>query len=147
MTQIPELFEDYIGYNKIKRKKVKAMLPLSSDLLHLHAQALYSLLMKPCVKPTRSWKTISDGIYMRFGRLSKQLQRVLNSKKLIWINAKALWYQQKLVMKIPEPCENFDENYEDLELYVRDGFGCSCYKRKCSYSNFQEQYAKAKIFC
>ena len=57
VTPIPKLFEGDVGYNKIKRKKVKAM-PLSSDLLHLHAQALYSLLLKRYVKSTGSWKTM-----------------------------------------------------------------------------------------
>ena len=61
VTPIPKLFEGCLGYNEIKRKKVMAM-PLSSDLLHSHAQALYSLLLKPYAKSTGSWKTISDGI-------------------------------------------------------------------------------------
>ena len=33
VAPIPKLFEDYVGYNNIKRQKVKAML-LSSELLH-----------------------------------------------------------------------------------------------------------------
>ena len=132
---------------RLKGRKLKAMLPLSSDLLHLHAQALYSLLMKPCVKPTRSWKTISDGIYSRFGRLSKQLQRVLNSKKLIWINTKALWYQQKLVMKILEPRENFDENYEDLELDVREmGLGVLVVKEGVHTPIFKNNMQRLRFF-
>ena len=45
-TPIPKLFEGYVGYNEIERKKVNAI-PLSSDLLHSHTQALYSLLLKP----------------------------------------------------------------------------------------------------
>ena len=36
---IPKLFQGYIGYNEIERKKIKTI-PLSSDVLHLHAQAL-----------------------------------------------------------------------------------------------------------
>ena len=38
---IPKLFEGYVGYNEIKRKKVKAM-SLSADLLYSCAQTLYS---------------------------------------------------------------------------------------------------------
>ena len=60
MTPIPKEFEGYVGHNEIKRKKVK-VLPLSSDLLHSHTQALCSLLLKPYVKSTES-KTISDEI-------------------------------------------------------------------------------------
>ena len=56
MTPIPKLFEGYIGYNDINRKKVKAM-SLSSDLIHSYAQTLYSLLLKPYMKSTGSWKT------------------------------------------------------------------------------------------
>ena len=61
VTPIPKLFEGYVGYNEIKRKKLNDM-PLSSDLLHSHAQALYTLLLKPYVKSTGSWETIPDGI-------------------------------------------------------------------------------------
>ena len=61
VTPIPKLFEGYIKYNKIKRKKVQTR-PLSSDLLHSHTQALYFLLLKPYVKSIGSWKTISDEI-------------------------------------------------------------------------------------
>ena len=35
---------------------------LYSDVLHSHAQVLYSLLLKPYVKSTESWKKISNGI-------------------------------------------------------------------------------------
>ena len=61
MTLIPKLFDGYVEYNEIKRKKVNAM-PLSSDLLHSYAQVLYSLLLKLYVKSTGSSKTISDGM-------------------------------------------------------------------------------------
>lgn len=70
MTPIPKWFEGYVGYNEIKKKKIKAV-PLSSDVLHSHDQVLYSMLLKPYVKLTRSWKEISDGIR----HLSKQLLR------------------------------------------------------------------------
>ena len=61
VTAIPKLFEGCVGYNDIKRKKVKDM-PLCSALLHLHVQTLHFLLFKPYVKSTGSWKTISDGM-------------------------------------------------------------------------------------
>ena len=45
LRPIPEMFEKYVGYNDIKRKKMKA-LPLSADVLNSHSQALYGLLLK-----------------------------------------------------------------------------------------------------
>ena len=62
MTPIPKLFKGDVGYKaRLKGWKVKTM-PLSSDLPHSHAQDLYSLLLKPYVKSTGSWKIISDEI-------------------------------------------------------------------------------------
>ena len=60
VTPIPKSFEGYVGYNKIKRKKVKTV-SLFSDLLYLHALALYSLLFKSYVKSTGLWKQCQMG--------------------------------------------------------------------------------------
>ena len=57
---VPNMSKGSAGYNEIKIKKVKAM-SLFSDLLHLHAQALSSLLLKPYTKSTGSWKQCQIG--------------------------------------------------------------------------------------
>ena len=68
-------------------------MPISSKLLHSHAQALYSLLLKTYVKSSGSWKTISDAIWDSVDCLNNY-QEYLNRKKLIWVNTKDIWHQQ-----------------------------------------------------
>ena len=68
-------------------------MPISSKLLHSHAQALYSLLLKTYVKSSGSWKTISDAIWDSVDYLNNY-QEYLNRKKLIWVNTKDIWHQQ-----------------------------------------------------
>ena len=80
VTPIPKLFEGYVGYNEIKKNKVKAM-SLSTDLLQLHSQALYYLLLKPYRKSTGSWKTISAGIQDLADCLNNY-REYLNQKKV-----------------------------------------------------------------
>jgi hypothetical protein len=58
---VPPAFDKYVGYNDIKRKKVKE-LPLSAMQLHSHSQALYSLLLKPVVNSSASWKKAGEDI-------------------------------------------------------------------------------------
>lgn len=58
---IPKIFNDYDGYNEVKRKRLKSC-PLSASLLDSHAQALYSLLMKPVVNSSTSWKQGAEDI-------------------------------------------------------------------------------------
>ncbi|VDH89562.1 Hypothetical predicted protein [Mytilus galloprovincialis] len=58
---IPKIYNDYDGYNDIKRKRVKSC-PLSASLLDSHAQALYSLLMKPVVNSSPSWKQGAEDV-------------------------------------------------------------------------------------
>ncbi|XP_052793028.1 uncharacterized protein LOC128226946 [Mya arenaria] len=51
---VPPAFENYDGYNDVKRKKIK-MTQMSARELESHSQALYSLLMKPVVSSTAKW--------------------------------------------------------------------------------------------
>ena len=122
VTRIPKLFEGYVGYNDIKRKKVKAM-PLSSDLLHLHAQALYSLLLKPYVKSTGSRKTISDRIRDLADCLNnyrEYLNRKADSSKYKSSLAPAKTLNENSSIRHLEPCENLDKTYENLYQDVKE---------------------------
>ena len=74
-------------------------MPLSSDLLYSHAQALYSLLLKPYMKSTGSWKTISDGIRDLADCLNNH-REYLNRKK-----ADSSKYKSSLA-----PAKTLDEN-------------------------------------
>ena len=58
---IPEAFDIYTGYNDLRRKKAKQH-PLSALELETHSQALYSILMKPVVNSSESWKRVGDEI-------------------------------------------------------------------------------------
>ncbi|XP_070568353.1 uncharacterized protein [Ptychodera flava] len=58
---IPPVFEDYYGFNEVKRKKMKS-LPLSSMELNSHSQALYSILLKPVMKSSPAWKSMHDNV-------------------------------------------------------------------------------------
>ena len=98
MTTIPRLFKGYVGYNEIKRDKVKAI-PLLSDLIHSHVQALYFLLLKPYAKSTGSWKAISDGIRDLADSLNNY-REYFNQKKGDSSKYKSFWHQQKLLIKI-----------------------------------------------
>ena len=74
LTPILKLFEGYIGYYEIKRKKKVKVMPLSSDLLRSHAHALF-----PVVEALREVNWVMENNIRwdtRFGRLSKQLPRI-----------------------------------------------------------------------
>ncbi|KAL5010544.1 hypothetical protein ScPMuIL_012849 [Solemya velum] len=58
---IPKIFSDYDGYNEVKRKRLKSC-QLSASDLDRHAQALYSLLMKPVVNSSIQWKQGAEDI-------------------------------------------------------------------------------------
>lgn len=58
---IPPIFEDYSGYNEVRRKKLKS-LPLSQTVLKSHGEALYSLLMKPFCRTTPAWVEMTNHI-------------------------------------------------------------------------------------
>ena len=58
---VPQIFSDYDGFNEVKRKRLKSS-PLSATLLDSHAQALYSLHMKPVVNSSTSWKQGAEDI-------------------------------------------------------------------------------------
>ena len=57
---IPKVFENFDGYNDVKRRKMKS-LPLDRTTLHSHTQALYSLLLRPCAS-TEKWKSLADDV-------------------------------------------------------------------------------------
>lgn len=56
---VPDVFSKYEGFNDLKRKKLKSQ-PLKSTDLKTHAEAIYSLLLKPVVNSSPEWKTESD---------------------------------------------------------------------------------------
>ena len=58
--KIPDVFKDLYGFNDIKRKKQKA-LPLERPDLLSHAEALYSLLLRPIVG-TKQWQVLSTEV-------------------------------------------------------------------------------------
>ena len=61
VLSFPMAFDDYDGYNNIKRKKLKSM-PLTATELESHSEALYSLLMKPVVSSSSAWKKAAEEI-------------------------------------------------------------------------------------
>ena len=99
-------------------------MPLSSDSLHSHAQALYSLLLKPYVKSTGSWKTISDGIrdladcLNNYREYFNRKKADLSKYKSSLAPAKTLYENSSV--RHQEPCENLDETYENLDWDVRE---------------------------
>ena len=124
LTPILKLFEGYIGYYEIKRKKKVKVMPLSSDLLRSHAHALYSLLLKPYVKLTGSWKTISDGIRDLADCLNNYREylnrKKADSRKYKSSLAPAKTLDENSTIKYLEPCQNLDETYENLDRGVRE---------------------------
>ncbi|WAR27046.1 hypothetical protein MAR_012750 [Mya arenaria] len=61
LLPIPMAFEAFTGYNDVKRKKAKAQ-QLGSHELESHSEALYSLLLKPCIKNSEGWQKACDNI-------------------------------------------------------------------------------------
>jgi hypothetical protein len=61
VKSFPQVFEEFEGYNDLKRKRMKAMLMKSSEL-NSHSEALYSLLLKPIVNSSVPWKRAGDEI-------------------------------------------------------------------------------------
>lgn len=53
------MFSKYEGFNDLKRKKLKSQ-PLKFSDLKMHAEAIYSLMLKPVVNSSPEWKTESD---------------------------------------------------------------------------------------
>ena len=94
---------------------------LSLEVLHLHALALYFFLLKPYLKSTGSWKTISDGI--------RDLEDCLNNycEYLNWKKADSSKYKSSLAQALDknssirhlESCETLDKTYEYLNWDVR----------------------------
>ena len=58
---IPQAFAAYVGYNNLKRKKLKSQ-PMTATELNSHGQALFSLLLKPVVNSSSSWKIMAQDI-------------------------------------------------------------------------------------
>ena len=58
---VPAVFEQYAGYNEVKRKKLKSQ-PLSSNELNIHGETLYGLLLKPYINSSPSWKSAAESI-------------------------------------------------------------------------------------
>ncbi|XP_061191740.1 uncharacterized protein LOC133199978 [Saccostrea echinata] len=56
---VPVVFSKYEGFNDLKRKKLKSQ-PLKLSDLKMHAEAIYSLMLKPVVNSSPEWKTESD---------------------------------------------------------------------------------------
>ncbi|XP_061162951.1 uncharacterized protein LOC133172143 [Saccostrea echinata] len=56
---VPVVFSKYKGFNDLKRKKLKSQ-PLKFSDLKMHAEAIYSLMLKPVVNSSPEWKTESD---------------------------------------------------------------------------------------
>ena len=61
LIEIPPFFENYQGYNDIKRKKVKEQ-PLSCTLLYSHSQALYSICNRHVMKYNPEWEKMQESI-------------------------------------------------------------------------------------
>ena len=58
---IPYWFEQFQGYNEVKRKKVKEN-PISSSTLKSHADALFSICQRPIMILSKEWKALRNDI-------------------------------------------------------------------------------------
>lgn len=61
VKSFPQAYDEFEGYNDVKRKKLKAM-PMKATELESHSEALYSLLMKPIINSSVPWKRAGDEI-------------------------------------------------------------------------------------
>ncbi|XP_060561163.1 uncharacterized protein LOC132720934 [Ruditapes philippinarum] len=52
---VPTAFEDFVGFNDHRRKKLKAQ-PLESNVLKSHAEALFSLCTRPLLRSSPQWE-------------------------------------------------------------------------------------------
>ena len=52
LIPVPKIYENYVGYDDRKRKKIKTN-PLKQESLSAHSEALYGILMKPYMLLTR----------------------------------------------------------------------------------------------
>lgn len=69
---VPAPFDQYTGYNEVKRKKCKSQ-PLTRTGLNQHAESLYSLLLKPHIRSSPAWSL--------FGKQIEQLAKCLMAYK------------------------------------------------------------------
>lgn len=88
---------DYDGFNDVKRKKMKA-LPMSSSELESHAQALFSLLMKPVVNSSAQWKNFGIEI-QSLAECYLAYSRYLNKQNMNMQSRQALPYPARTVDK------------------------------------------------
>lgn len=61
VKSFPSVYEEFEGYNDLKRKKLKAM-PMAVSELESHSAALYSLLVKPIINSSVPWKRACNEI-------------------------------------------------------------------------------------
>ena len=61
VKSVPIVFDKYVGYDDFKRKKPKCN-QLSSGFLESHAQALYSLCIKPTLSRNKKFQRLHDEI-------------------------------------------------------------------------------------
>lgn len=88
---------DYDGFNDVKRKKMKA-LPMSSSELESHAQALFSLLMKPVVNSSAQCKNFGIEI-QSLAECYLAYSRYLNKQNMNMQSRQALPYPARTVDK------------------------------------------------
>ena len=118
---VPKIFDPYTGYNEVKRKKLKTI-PLAADTLNSHAQALYSLLLKPCAKSSSMWRAFAIDIKNLADCLNgyrdylgkKRVANETNRRSLT--PAKSI--DQNATVEHREPCKNVDEKYGRIENCV-----------------------------
>lgn len=116
LLPVPNIFNDYDGYNEVKRKKLKSC-PLSASLLDSHAQALYSLLMKPVVNSSVSWKQGAEDI--------KQLAECFTAYKeyLVVQNKTAKENQSKLYpVRTIDKEATIEHRYGNLSGQIREKY-------------------------
>ena len=123
LLTIPQMFEIYVGYNDIKRKKMKS-LPLSADLLNSHAQALYGLLLKPYMKTSIAWKNASEIIRHLADCLNAYKEYLENKKHESTKNKQSLKPARTLdensTIEHKDACDVLYEQYAKIDKSIRD---------------------------
>ena len=123
---IPAAFKELDGYNETKRKKVKSVQLKSSDL-HSHAQALYSLLLRPG-KSTKMWKSIASNIKQLADSLTSYEEYLVEKTKSITSVHKSMVPARQLsedadIRHVP-PTDFVDSRYDlIIQAVIENGLG------------------------
>lgn len=83
LTAVPDIYTSYQNLNDVQRKK-RAKITLEATQLKSHSQALYSILLKPIMNSSASWKVnVGLDINIRAQHLNAGVEIHRESDKLL----------------------------------------------------------------